>query len=427
MKSQNLSYRLKIIFGLFFIFPIMGFVYIGTLSGLLSKNYTLYYLLGVLVFSYLGFVMLKRIFDDIGNLSSKISSGDLASLKDSVSASSTAEMQSLVHSFTTIENQFQQSSLELAKRATELATLRELSDLCYMTFDPNEILYITLERSLLLTHSDLGSVMILEGADRKIFVVKATLGHGDIVRIDDEIDFETSIAKYAVINKSPLVVEDIEKDSRFGRANLDHYGTKSFICMPIKTSQSIIGVLTISRREEGRKYDLRDVESLTPLISNAAFTYENIRLIEENKRFARYPRAIEKLFKILNSSIQDRELLTAILTEMHNIAPFQYALVMLRDDSEPDQLSIFDLITSEPIKLARGNSYLMTDTLLDRVVRQDSTVEITHTDSLTSPVERELFVDQNAAPSHLFGLVRKSLAFWRYACRTEIFSMMYPT
>lgn len=145
MKSQNLSYRLKIIFGLFFIFPIMGFVYIGTLSGLLSKNYTLYYLLGVLVFFYLGFVMLKRIFDDIGNLSSKISSGDLASLKDSVSASSTAEMQSLVHSFTTIENQFQQSSLELAKRATELATLRELSDLCYMTFDPNEILYITLE------------------------------------------------------------------------------------------------------------------------------------------------------------------------------------------------------------------------------------------------------------------------------------------
>ena len=64
MKGQNLSYRLKIIFGLFFVFPITGFVYFGTLYGILSEKYILYYLFGVLAFSYFGFSMLKNVFDE---------------------------------------------------------------------------------------------------------------------------------------------------------------------------------------------------------------------------------------------------------------------------------------------------------------------------------------------------------------------------
>ena len=45
---------------------------------------------------------------------------------------------------------------QLEKKASEISILKELSELCYVTFDPEEILYVTLERALMLTRSDLG-------------------------------------------------------------------------------------------------------------------------------------------------------------------------------------------------------------------------------------------------------------------------------
>ena len=395
MKNQNLYYKLKMIFGLFFIFPVLGFLYFGIKYKILNDEYTLLYLLGVLVFSYLGYTFLRKLFDEIGNLSKTISDGGVSSLEKEKRRSSTSELHSIIQSFNAIENQFKTSSMELAQRASEIATLKELSELCYMTIDPKEILYITLERSLLLTGSDVGSVMILEEADTKKFIVRATIGHGEHVQIDDEIDFEKSIAKYAVINKSPLVVEDIEKDTRFGRANLSYYGTKSFICMPIKTSQAIVGVLTISRRESDRQYKLKDVEILTPLLSNAAFTYENIRLVRENEQFAKYPKSVEKVFKVLNSSIQDRELLAAILTELQNIVQFNYALVMLEDAGKPGHINIFDLFATEPINLNKGAQYAGVNTIMDKVMKQETTMVIRDTRILAEVAEKELFTDQN--------------------------------
>lgn len=395
MKNQNLYYKLKIIFGLFFIFPVLGFLYFGVKYEIRNDEYTLLYLLGVLVFSYFGYTMLRRLFDEIGNLSKTISEGNVSSLEKEKYRSGTIELHSIIQSFNTIENRFKTSSMELAQRTSEIATLRELSELCYMTFDPKEILYILLERSLFLTGSDVGSVMILEEADTKKFIIRATIGHGEQVQIDDEVDFEKSIAKYAVINKSPLVVEDIEKDTRFGRANRSYYGTKSFICMPIKTSQAIVGVLTISGRESDRRYELKDVEILTPLLSNAAFTYENIRLVRENEQFAKYPKSVEKVFKVLNSSIQDRELLAAILTELQNIVPFNYALVMLKDAGKPDHINIFDLFATEPINLNKGARYAGVNTIMDKVMKQETTMVIRDTSTLAETAEKELFADQN--------------------------------
>ncbi len=395
MKNQNLYYKLKIIFGLFFIFPILGFLYFGIKYDILNDEYTLLYLLGILVFSYFGYTMLRKLFDEIGNLSKTISEGGVSSLENEKHRSGTNELHSIIQSFNAIENQFKTSSMELTQRASEIATLKELSELCYITFDPKEILYILLERSLSLTGSDVGSVMILEEADTKKFIVRATIGHGEQVQIGDEVDFEKSIAKYAVINKSPLVVKDIEKDTRFGRANLSHYGTKSFICMPIKTSHAIVGVLTISRRESDRQYELKDVEILTPLLSNAAFTYENIRLVRENEQFAKYPKSVEKVFKVLNSSIQDRELLAAILNELQTIVPFNYVLVMLKDAGKPDHINIFDLFANEPINLNKGAQYAGVNTIMDKVMKQETTMVIRDTSTLAEAAEKELFADQN--------------------------------
>ena len=406
MKRKDLYYKLNIIFGLFFLFPVLGFIFFGYKYGMLTDKFIPVFFLGVLFFSFVGFVILKSLFDQIKDISQTMTEKVTSQLSEEKLQAGADELQNIVQSFTAIQNQFGDNFRQLEKKASEVSILKELSELCYVTFDTEEILYVTLERSLLLTDSDLGSILTIEKAGRKEFVVKASVGLGEYVKLGDRIDFDTSIAKYAVINKSPLVVKDVEKDRRFGRANLPHYGTKSFVCMPIKTSKEIIGVLTLSRKDDKKVYCHEDVEALTPLLSNAAFTYENLRLLKENAQGALQLKSIEKIFKIINSSFRDSELLQAVLNEIGSVVPYDIAVVMTRNNGKADHVTVFDLLSKGPTTISKGASYFCGGSLVEKSLKQESTIIINDTPSqlsetipddsagLSNNLDKELFIKQ---------------------------------
>ena len=374
LRNRTLSYKLNIIFGLFFLFPVFGFLYFGIKHNVLTDKYVPLFFIGVLIFSLVGFIILRSLFDKITHLSDQMINNSFADVAGEKLKTGADELQNIVESFSILQKQFGDTFNLLEKKASDISILKELSELCYVTFDPEEILYVTLERALLLTRSDLGSVLTIEKKGQKDFVVKASVGLGKYVKLGDRIDFESSIAKYAVINKSPLVVKDVEKDRRFGRANLPHYGTKSFVCMPIKTSKDIIGVLTLSRKDDSKAYTQEDIEALTPLLSNAAFTYENLRLIKENDRGFMQLRSIEKIFKIINSSFRDSELLQAVLTEMHAVIPFDMALLMTKSDQRPNRLSVFDMLCYCPTDITKGSWLDCSNTVFEKVLKQETTI-----------------------------------------------------
>lgn len=391
LKKRNLYYKLNLIFGLFFFFPVVGFIFFGIRYNMLEDEYIPFFFLGVLVFAFLGFNILKHLFDKIANISEQMSANYITELSNEEIQSGTDELHAIVSSFTAIEKQFSSTFRQLEKKSSEISILKELSELCYVTFDPEEILYVTLERALLLTGSDMGSILTLDRDEPKSFIVKATVGLGKYVKSGDRIDFDTSIAKYAVINKSPLVIEDIEQDKRFGRTNLSHYGTKSFVCMPIKTSKEIIGVLTISSRSNNRIYTQSEIEVLTPLLSNAAFTYENLRLLKENERGAAYHRFIEKIFKLFNSSFRDSELIHAVLSEIQSLVSYDLALVMTRHGNKPGSVRISDILSNGPSALIAGKSYPYGGSVIEEVFNQETTLIVDHGRPGSSMLDRILF------------------------------------
>ena len=406
MKKKNLYSKLNLIFGLFFFFPVLGFIFFSIKYDMLKDKYLPLFFLGILIFSFAGFSILKNLFDKISRISEQMSSNYLDELLDDQQPSGTDELHGIVQSFGAIERRFHRTFNELEKKSSEISILKDLSELCYVTFDPEEILHITLERALMLTNSDLGSILTLKKTDPKSFIVKATVGLGKFVKAGDRIDFESSIAKYAVINKSPLIVEDIETDNRFGRANLAHYGTKSFVCMPIKTSKDIFGVLTISSRNMDRIYSQEDVEVLTPLLSNAAFTYENLQLLKENERSRKHMRSIEKIFKILISSFRDTELLHAVLNELQSVVPFELAFVLMEDETKLGHLKIFDLLINGPSNLTKGASYPYKGSIIEKVFKQETSLIVDNTFSSTNTVDRELFADHGCTAGMLAPLKR---------------------
>jgi len=248
VASQGLNYKLSLIFALFFLAPIGGFLYFAVKYDILSDQHIPFFFFVLLLFSFIGFFMLRKLFDEVGRIAKTLSKALADDFPQSGTLPPQDELKGIVNSFQAVERELRKSFRHLEKKTSEIATLKELSDLCFMTFNPEDLLYITLERALKLTHADIGSVMILERPKRDAFVIETSIGLGDAAPKGLRIAFADSIAKHAVINKAPLLVEDIESDMRFGRRSRPQYATKSFICMPLKTINDVIGVVTLSRR-----------------------------------------------------------------------------------------------------------------------------------------------------------------------------------
>jgi class 3 adenylate cyclase/putative methionine-R-sulfoxide reductase with GAF domain len=392
-KKKTPYYWLNIIFALFTLVPVAGFVYLGIKYGFLHDRFIKPFLIGVLIYSLVGFTVLRKIFDKIVNISKELSRKVVSDLPGTSFQDSGDEIGNIVVSFETIEAHYKEANSQLETKAQLLSLLKELAELCYITRDPNEILYFTLERALKMVDADVGSILTLDNKEPKKFVMQASIGHGDRVKMGDEIDFESSIAKYAVINKSALVVEDIEKETRLGRSNREQYATKSFICVPLKASQEIIGVLSISCKKVDRTFSKEDAELLAPLLTIASFTYENLLYQKDAIKTVQRHKAIERIFKILNSSFKGAELLHAVYMEIQSVVPFDIAFVMQKEENWPGTIKLTDLYSNDTLHISIGDRFNYAGSVIDRVMKQNANMTVTDTSSLTNATDRDLFVD----------------------------------
>lgn len=404
VESQGLNYKLSLIFALFFLAPIAGFLYFAVKYDILSDRHIPLYFIVLLLFSFIGFFILRRLFDEVARIAKTLSKTLADDFPQAGMLQPQDELKGIVHSFQAVERELRNSFRHLEKKTAEIATLKELSDLCFMTFNTEDLLYITLERALKLTHADIGSVMILEKPKRDTFVIEASIGLGDTAPKGMRIPFADSIAKHAVVNKAPLLVEDIESDMRFGRRSRPQYATKSFICMPLKTINDVIGVLTLSRRKVENPFTQEDVDILVPLLSNAAFTFDNLRLLKETADRSIQLRAMENLFSILNSSFRSGELLHAILNEIKDVLACDLAVILIDSDENRTGLSVADFQTSMPCNLIRGQGYVCGGTVFEKAMKQQKALTIHDTGPLDHPVEKEILLDHGVRNALLMPL-----------------------
>jgi len=401
VENQGLHQKLSVIFGLFFLVPVAGFMYFAVKYDILSDQHIPLYFIALLIFSFFGFIMLRKLFDEVIRISKTISQTIAEEFSPSRALPPEDELKSIVHSFQTIERELRDSFRHLEKKTSDISTLRELSDLCFMTFNKEDLLYITLERALRLTNADIGSVMILEKPKRDTFVIKASIGLGDIAQTGVRIGFADSIAKHAVINKAPLMVDDIETDMRFGRQSRPQYAKKSFICMPLKTINDVIGVLTLSRRKTEAPFTQEDVDILVPLLSNAAFTFDNLRLLKESEDRSIQLRAMENLSSILNSSFRSSELLHAILNEIREVLAYDLAIILIANEENRQGLFVADFHALIPSSLNKGQLYLCEGTVFDKAMKQQKSLILKDTGILSHPVEKEILLDHGARTAFL--------------------------
>jgi class 3 adenylate cyclase/putative methionine-R-sulfoxide reductase with GAF domain len=162
--------------------------------------------------------------------------------------------------------------------------------------------------------------------------------------------------------------------------------------MPIKTSKDIIGVLTISRKTEGTPYSQENIEAITPLLSNAAFTYENLQLLRKFEKSEYTLSTIDKIYKVLNSDYQRDDLLHAILNEIKTFLSFDIGFVLFADEHNQGHFIVTDWLANAPFNFVKGQSVDCRDTLIENVSKQSVVTFVDDLGSLKHPIEKEMLL-----------------------------------
>jgi len=126
------------------------------------------------------------------------------------------------------------------------------------------------------------SLMLLNDSTGELCIKGAIgLSHRLIKKV--KLKIGEGIAGIVAQKGEPLLVEDIDQEKDLERKTRRGYKTKSFMCVPIKFNQKVIGVVNITGKQtkNGTVYTTLDLNILMAIVRQAAVAIENTNMIKE--------------------------------------------------------------------------------------------------------------------------------------------------
>ncbi len=146
------------------------------------------------------------------------------------------------------------------------------------------------------------SIMML-GEDKKMLHVIAAKGLDPEFVENTKIEIGERIAGRVIQEGESYHVFDIERDGKIGRVNNSaYYGTSSFISIPLKDGDEVVGVLNVSDNVEGREFTRADKEILE------AFSGIISRMLKKLDAFEKVSLNFEQLKEAMKSILHIREI-----------------------------------------------------------------------------------------------------------------------
>ncbi|MFH1259935.1 MAG: HD domain-containing phosphohydrolase [Elusimicrobiota bacterium] len=155
-----------------------------------------------------------------------------------------------------------------------------------------------LDQILQLVSADIGSIMLMEKENSEL-VITASRGLSVEIVEQTRLKIGQGIAGMVAQNAHPIFVENIETDSRFARSNRSHYPAPSFICVPLKVQNKIVGVLNVNSHGTPNQLKERDLRLLTILADQTAISLDNLEMYQDLQQL--YMQTIQTLVQAIDA------------------------------------------------------------------------------------------------------------------------------
>jgi GAF domain-containing protein len=248
-------------------------------------------------------------------------------------------------------------NVDLARK--KLSILQKISNAIVLTDDIHAIAELMLELAVTHTNAETGSLMLVdESGELSIFAARGLENH--LVDTYKEKIGE-GIAGVIAMKRRPVLVEDIDKDSRFKLKKRDHYKTKSFISCPIVYKDRLLGVFNINDKKNGEQFREEDVALINIIANQAAMTIENTLLMSQLRAKAARLEDINR--KLVEDDEVKNEFLTSVShdlrTPLNSIKGAIYYLGRQVGVTVEKQREFFDIIAREAAELADNVEHLL--------------------------------------------------------------------
>ncbi len=131
------------------------------------------------------------------------------------------------------------------------------------------VMQLVAERSQAITGADGAMVNLLEGGDT--LHTRAATGIA-ATAFDAKRPLSGSVAKYAIGDGQPILIEDTPSDPRINQELRAKVGDRSLICVPLFRGAEVIGTLNVMKKSEEERLtenDRRTLEMLSMMLSAA--------------------------------------------------------------------------------------------------------------------------------------------------------------
>jgi signal transduction histidine kinase/CheY-like chemotaxis protein len=296
-RSMSLREAASVVFALSALLPILLFVYLFSRHDLLGSTEAQIGLLAAVAVSILGFVVFRRMMAQI----SLLAQGFLAPADAKAATLRRVERTGAVpglgevteigqvrDAFYHMLEDLRSSTQRLEDLVFKLGTLNEMVELAARIPRIQDLLGLVLQSTMRTVRATVGSIMILD-PDRTVLRLAASRGIPDEVVPAVEVKLGEGIAGKVVEMGEPVLVDDIATDPRFNKANDPQYGNGSFICMPIRVGDRVIGVINMAKKREHAissalrppPFSSTDLHFLNALMTYIGYAVDNSRLLEE--------------------------------------------------------------------------------------------------------------------------------------------------
>lgn len=287
-KPQSLRHRAELAFALASVLPLLLFLYVvDRYSLLLQADVSVLLGLSVLI-AVLGLMFLMRTMKQITALAEdfvKLEQGELEALGYRQAPHELIEMARIADTFNHVLVELKSNTQELENLILKLSTLSELTEIVSRIPNIKEILQIVLQRAMTTLHAQAGSIMLVDEGTQTLNIAAAE-GLDMSAKGYAPVRIGQGLAGQVARNGEPLLIEDVAQDNSLREAFGSKFQISSFICMPLRARERIIGVLNLAKGLNQKAFSESDLKFLTTLLSHISFAVENARLLEEARQAA---------------------------------------------------------------------------------------------------------------------------------------------
>jgi signal transduction histidine kinase/CheY-like chemotaxis protein len=182
-------------------------------------------------------------------------------------------------------------------RSRALMHLVQVSEQIAASLEEDVLVQAALHAAMEETGAWRGSVMLYEPG-QEIMYLSGAVGLPSEVPPGFSVGLREGVAGRVLQSGEALLVEDVRQDPRMTGLPLPHqerYENPSFLAMPIRSGERILGVLNLSEKSGLRPFQMSDLEVAGLLCNQLAIALEKARLFTEIQESYRRLREVDRL------------------------------------------------------------------------------------------------------------------------------------